>query len=153
MKIILIFSACSVFIFCFVSAADIKAQTRKAVGGAAVTGSFRDESGSEFSISALGKGKLRVAFSGVYNYKMRNGKAMANLGEARGEADITGDTVIFMPEDTEEKCRITMKFLAGGRLKVRQQGSDSECGFGANVSADGNYKKISGAKLKSAARQ
>jgi len=35
-----------------------------------------------------------------------------------------------------------------GRLKVTQKGTDAECGFGANVSTDGNYKKISNAKPK-----
>ena len=91
-----------------------RAQTRKAVSAAEVTGTFRDISGSEFNILALGKGKLRVSFSGVYNYKMTNGEPMANLGEARGEAEIAGDTATFTPEDTEE-CTITLKFLRGGK--------------------------------------
>lgn len=124
------------------------AQTRKAVSGAEVTGTFRDKaSGSEFKILALGKGKLRIAFSGIYKYKMANGEPMANEGEARGEADISGDTAIFRPEETE-KCTLTLKFLTGKRLKVSQNGVDSDCGFGFNVSASGDYKKISNARPK-----
>jgi hypothetical protein len=136
-----------VLVFCFALATEANAQNRKAVSGAEVTGTFRAASGSEFSVSALGKGKLRVSFSGVYNYKMRNGEPMANLGEARGEAEIAGDTATFKPEDTQE-CTITLKFLRGGKLKVTQKGSDADCGFGHNVTADGMYKKISGAKPK-----
>lgn len=146
-----IFSSFFIFIFSLVAAAETVAQTRKSVGGAEVTGTFRDESGSEFKIAALGKGKLRVAFSGVYPYKMANGEMMANTGEAAGEAEIVGDTAIFKPEDTEE-CMITLNFLRGAKLKVVQKGNDSDCGFGHNVSADGMYKKTSGAKPKFPAR-
>ena len=144
-KILLI---CSLFVFCFVSAIEEKAQKRKAVGGAEVTGTFREKSsGSEFKVSALGKGKLRLAFSGVYAYKTANGEDTANMGEASGTADIAGDTAIFTPADTEQ-CTITLKFLTRGRLKVTQKGTDAECGFGANVSADGDYRKVSGRKPK-----
>jgi hypothetical protein len=147
MKRLLVFSGVFIFIFSLFTTIETIAQTRKSVSGAEVTGTFRDVSGSEFGILALGKGKLRVSFSGVYNYKMRNGEPMANLGEARGEIEIAGDTAIFKPEDTEQ-CTITIKFLPGRRLKVTQKGTDAECGFGRNVSAAGNYKKVSNAKPK-----
>lgn len=124
------------------------AQTRKAVGGAEVTETFREKaSGSTFSILALGKGKLRVAFMGIYPYKMADGGDMANFGEALGEAEISGDTATFTPEGFEE-CTITLKFLTRGRLRVTQHGTDGECGFGHNVSADGTYRKISAKKPK-----
>ncbi|HXG82700.1 MAG TPA: hypothetical protein VNI84_01620 [Pyrinomonadaceae bacterium] len=139
---------CGVFVLCFVAASQTNAQNRKAVGGAEVTGTFREAaSGSEFNILALGKGKLRVGFSGVYAYKTASGEDTANTGEAIGEAEIAGDTATFTPGEFEE-CAIILKFLTGGRLKVTQQGSDAECGFGRNVSADGLYKKVSGKKPK-----
>ncbi len=147
MKRLLVFSGVFIFIFSLFTTTETIAQTRKSVSGAEVTGTFRDVSGSELSISALGKGKLRVSFSGVYTYKMANGEPMANVGEARGEAEIAGDTATFKPEETE-KCTITLKFLMRGRLKVMQKGTDAECGFGHNVSADGDYKKVSNAKPK-----
>ena len=135
------------FIFILFSFAAADAQTRKAVGGAEVTGTFRDVSGSEFRILALGKGKLRVAFSGIYMHLTPSGEKMPNLGEAAGEAAISGDTATFTPADTEQ-CTITIKFLTRGRLKVTQKGTDAECGFGHNVSAAGDYKKISGRRPK-----
>jgi hypothetical protein len=136
-----------VFVFCFGLATEIKSQNRKSVSGTEVTGTFRDVSGSEFSILALGKGKLRVSFSGVYTYKMANGEPMANVGEARGEAGIVGDTATFKPEETEN-CTIIIKFLPARRIKVTQKETGTDCGFGFNVSADGNYKKVSSAKPK-----
>jgi len=136
-----------IFVLSFLSFAEANAQDRKSVSGAEVTGIFRDESNSELKISALGKGKLRVAFSGVYEFKMANGEDMANVGEASGTATIVGDTATFTPEETEQ-CTITMKFLTRGRLKVTQAGTDAECGFGHNVNAEGLYKKISSKKPK-----
>jgi len=138
---------CGIFVFCLVAAVQANAQSRKAVSGAEVTGTFRNVSGSEFKILALGKGKLRVAFSGVYPYKTASGEATANMGEATGNAAIAGDTATFKPADFEQ-CTITLRFLTRGRLKVIQHGTDSECGFGANVSAGGDYKKVSARKPK-----
>jgi hypothetical protein len=143
----MIFSGVFIFIFSLFTTIETIAQTRKSVSGAEVTGTFRNISGSEFGILALGRGKLRISFSGVYPYKTANGEATANMGEATGEAEIAGDTATFRPEDTEQ-CTITIKFLPSGRLKVTQKGTDAECGFGRNVSAAGNYKKVSNAKPK-----
>ncbi len=147
MKNLLSFWGFAIFIFFCCVPTETNAQTRKSVSGTEVTGTFRDESGSEFRILALGKGKLRVAFSGIYMHMTASGEKMPNLGEASGEAIISGDTAIFRREDTKQ-CTITIKFLTRGRLKVTQKGTDVECGFGNNVSADGDYKKISSAKPK-----
>lgn len=147
MRRLRVFSGVFIFILSFFTIAETIAQTRKSVSGAEVTGTFRSVSGSEFSIVALGRGKLRVIFSGVYTYNIVNGEPMAHAGKARGEAEIAGDTAAFKPIDTQE-CTITIKFLPNRRIKVTQKGSDAECGFGHNVSAQGNYKKISNSKPK-----
>jgi hypothetical protein len=52
---------------------------------------------------------------------------------------------VFVPEEAGD-CKITMTFLANGKLKVEQQGE--ECGFGHNVRADGTFRKISNRKPK-----
>ena len=122
------------------------AQNRAAVSAREVNGTFRAKNGSEFKILALGRGRLRVAFSGVYEFNSSSGK-MANVGEATGQAEIAGDTASFSPDETEE-CTITLKFLTGSRLQVAQDGTDADCGFGANVNAGGLYKKVSNAKPK-----
>lgn len=96
-----------------------------------------------FKICALGKQRLQVEFSGVYEYKMPQGP-MANEGEGSGVATIEDDTAIFKSEGAEEECQITLKFT-GSKLVVTQTGI---CGFGHNVSAEGTYKKVSSKKPK-----
>jgi hypothetical protein len=121
-------------------------QNRKSVSAREVNGTFQAESGNEFKILALGKGKLRVAFAGISQYASAAGMT-ANVGEAEGEAKIKGDTVIFAPEEFE-RCKITIKFLAGNKIEVKQEGDSSDCGFGNRVFADGIYQKVSNAKPK-----
>lgn len=135
-------------LFCAVSGLSLEAfaQNRKSVSAAEVNGSFRSKSGSEFQIWALGNNKLRIQFDGVYSYKV-NGEWTAHTGYAGGEADIDGDTAIFVPLNTEG-CTIKIKFVRQGLIRVTHEGSDADCGFGQNVTADGDYRKISSKKPK-----
>src|SRR5215472_14234620 len=120
----------------------VRADPDKSVKAAQVNGTWKTKS-CEFKIWALGKQRLQVEFSGVYEYKTPQG-TMANEGEGSGIASIEGDTATFKPEGAEEECRITLKFT-GGKLVVTQTGI---CGFGHNVSAEGTYKKVSSKKPK-----
>jgi len=97
---------------------------------------------SEFRILALGHGKLQVQFDGVYTTVSKS----INMGYAGGEAIIEGNIATFKPPDTE-RCEITLVFLPG-KLKVIQDGSDADCGFGHNVNAAGEYRKIRSGKPK-----
>lgn len=146
MKKSAVFCGVFAFVFSIFLASDARAQSRKSVSAAEVNGTFRAKNGSEFKILALGKGKLRVSFSGIYQYASAYGMT-ANTGDAEGEAEIEGDTATFTPEDFEQ-CTITIKFLVGGKIDVKQEGDSADCGFGNNVFADGLYKKVSGAKPK-----
>jgi hypothetical protein len=119
------------------SIATSHADSGKSVTAAQVNGTWKTKCG-EFKIWALGKQRLQVEFSGVYEYKTPNGP-MAKEGEGSGVATIEGDTAIFKPEGAEEECQITLKFT-GGKLVATQTGI---CGFGHNVSAEGTYKKVS----------
>ena len=129
---------------CFAAASIVtsRADSDKSVTAAQVNGTWKTK-GGEFKIWALGKQRLQVEFSGVYEYKTAQGPT-ANTGEGSGIATIEGDTAIFKPEGAEEECRITLKFT-GGKLVVMQTGI---CGFGNNVTAAGTYKKASGKKPK-----
>jgi hypothetical protein len=124
------------------SIATSDADSDKSVTAAQVNGIWKTK-GGEFKIWALGKQRLEVEFSGVYEYETPQGP-MANQGEGSGIATIEGDTAIFKPEGSEEQCQITLKF-AGSKLVVTQTGI---CGFGHNVSAEGTYKKVSSKKPK-----
>jgi len=120
----------------------VRADTDKSVTAAEVNGTWKTKS-VEFKIWALGKQRLQVEFSVVYEYKTAQGP-MANEGEGSGIATIKGETASFKPEGAEEECRITLKFT-GGKLFVTQTGI---CGFGHNVSAEGTYRKVSSKKPK-----
>ena len=112
------------------------------VTAAQVNGTWNSKTGT-FKVWALGKQRLQVEFSGVYEFKSSAGPT-ANTGEGSGIAFIEGDTAIFKPEGSYEDCKITMKFREG-KLIVEQEG---ECGFGQNVTANGTYKKVSSEKPK-----
>lgn len=136
-------------------AADVFAQ-RNAVSGAEVTGTFRSYfkgkyrgSYNEILIQALGRNKLKIQMELVYPYEV-NGELSANVGTASGEAVITGDTAVFVPEYSREEnqeCKITLRFTKPGTLIVSTE-HNLGCGFGLNVSADGTYRKTSSAKPK-----
>ena len=138
------------------SVVNVSAQDRKAVGAAEVNGTFRfnfsskyREFSNEIKILALGKGKLKVAFDLVYPHTDASGEMMPNLGQTEGTAEISGDTAVFKNPD-DETCKITITFVKPGQINVSQE---SDCGFGHNVTADGTYKKVSGAKPKFDANQ
>lgn len=132
------------------------AQTsRKAVSAAEVNGTFRLNfagkyrgSYNEIKILALGKNRLRVSFDLVYPYTTGAGELSANVGTANDIAEISGDTAIFTTNEFGSECKIIIKFLKPGTIRVSQDSTESACGFGNNVTANGTYKKFSGAKPK-----
>jgi hypothetical protein len=126
------------------AASMVTAQTdnEKSVTAAQVNGTWKTKHG-EFKIWALAKRRLQIDFSGVYEYKTPQGPT-ANEGVGSGVATIEGDTAVFKPEGGEEECQITLKFTRD-KLVVTQTGI---CGFGHNVTAAGNYKKVSARKPK-----
>ena len=137
------------------------AQTgRKRVTSAEVTGTFKmnflgkkfKDLSNRLDIMTIGDGKLRIAFDLLYPYTLHGGERSANLGNLSGEASIEGDTAIF--ESTEfGPCRVTIKFVRPGEVKVTQNGTDAECGFGHNVTTNGIYRKVNGRKPKFEALQ
>ena len=154
MKKSAVFLGMFVMAFLFASAVKTNAQNRKSVSAAETNGTFRNYFGGkskgsyeEIKILALGKGKLRVSFDLLYPYVTASGESSANMGSAEGTAKIVGDTAVYTSEEFGS-CTITIKFVKPGIIRVSQKGSDSECGFGANVTANGTYRKVSGAKPK-----
>lgn len=133
-------------------ASDLTAQSpRASVSASEVNGTFRysfkgkyKDSSNEIKIWALGKGKLKIAFDLVYPFTDGTGELSANLGQAVGTAAISGDKALYTGDDDAE-CRITMKFVKPGTIKVDQDGG-SACGFGHNVSAAGTYTRVSKSK-------
>ena len=119
----------------------VAAQNSKVVTAMQANGVYRYYD-NEFRILALGHGKLKVQFDGIYHTLAKS----VNMGSAFGEATIEGNVATFFPEDTQG-CKITMTFLPG-KLVVKQDGDDATCGFGHNVYSTGTYKKIRSGKPK-----
>lgn len=121
---------------------DALAQTSRVVTAKQANGVYRYYD-NEIRILALGNNKLKVSFDGVYHTISKS----VNTGYASGEATIEGNVATL---DLSEfgRCKITMVFLRNNRLKVTQEGSDADCGFGHNVHATGTYRKIRGGKPK-----
>ena len=117
------------------------AQNPKVVTAAQVNGVYRYYK-SEFRVLALGHNKLKVQFDGIYMTLAKS----PNMGYAMGEATIEGNVATFVPPDTQG-CKITITFLPG-KIVVKQDGSDADCGFGHNVYTTGTYRKIRSGKPK-----
>jgi len=130
-------------------------KSRPSVSGAEVTGTFKmsfigkkyKDFSNQLEIQALGGGKLKFAFDLVYPYTLKNGEVSVNMGGLSGEVDIKGDTAIYQ-SDEYGACKITIKFVRPGEVKVTQDGTDGNCGFGHNVSSQGTYRKVSSKKPK-----
>ena len=134
-KLILIVSCLALFVI------PAAAQNSKVVTAAQANGVYRYYD-NEFRILALGHGKLKVQFDGIYHTLAKS----VNMGSASGEATIEGNVATFVPEDTTA-CKIIMTFLRG-KLVVKQDGEDFACGFGHNVNSAGTYRKIRSGKPK-----
>lgn len=113
--------------------------SRKIVTAAQANGVYRYYD-SEFRILALGNHKLKVQFDGIYMTPSKS----PNMGYAMGEAIIDGNVATFKPPDFEQ-CTIHIVFLPG-KIKVTQDGSDADCGFGHNVVATGTYRRVKGGR-------
>lgn len=122
----------------------VQPQTPRIVTAAQANGTYRYRS-NEIKILALGQNKLRVHMDLAYEYKSPAGP-MANTGEASGEATIENDVAVFYPMD-DHKCKITIRFLPGNKIKVAEDNT-IDCGFGMNVSSAGTYAKTKGGKPK-----
>ncbi len=125
--------------------------SRKSVSAVEVNGTFRmnfqgkfRKFSNEVKILSRGGGKIRIALDLVYPYTTRSGEPSVNMGGLDAEAEIAADVAKYTSEDG--KCTITIKFVKAGTIKVTQDGSDGECGFGHNVFARGTYTKVSSKK-------
>jgi hypothetical protein len=119
-------------------------QTARIVTASQANGTYSYRQ-NEIKILARGNNKLRIQMDLIFAYKSPAGPT-ANTGEASGEATIENDTAVFYPSD-DRKCKITIKFLTGNKIKVTEENT-IDCGFGMNVTSAGTYTKIKAGKPK-----
>ncbi len=77
-----------------------------------------------------------------------------NMGDIDGIIELTGNKASFTTtmEYTDSSCRLLFYFYPG-YIKVQQNASDNDCGFGHAVYADGKYSKQNAKKIKNAELQ
>jgi len=114
---------------------------RPTLSAAQINGLYRSGRNS-FRVLVLGHDKLKVQFNGEWMTRW----GYPNLGEAIGNATFEDNVATFIPKGTN-KCTITMTF-APRRMNVTQQGTDTECGFGHNVMANGIYRRVKAGRPK-----
>jgi hypothetical protein len=138
----------------FSSFAILAQAQRKSVSGAEITGTFVSrfkgdfkDSASEIMIQALGGGKFRIGMNLIYPYTDGTGNLTANMGTLDGTGKITGDTGIYESGEFGY-CKITVKFVKPGQIKVSQEEKEDGCGFGHKVTANGTFTRVSGKKPK-----
>ncbi len=120
-------------------------QSAKVVTAVRANGIYRYRD-SEIRILALGHHKLRIQLDLIYEYKSKYGLE-ANIGQATGEGTIENDVATFHPPGFPD-CTITIRFVAGNKIKVTQDRDSPECGFGQHVFANGAYGKVKAGKPK-----
>lgn len=105
-----------------------------------VTGTYKTGT-NMLRVLQLPGSKLIVELNAAY-YGMNAKRYGPNLGTFKETVVLRGDTAVVKPKGGEESCEITMKFMQN-KVIVSQKGNDVECGFGANVTADGVYVRRS----------
>ena len=83
-------------------------------------------------------GTVHFCFSGLW---WGLGEGPAGLGDLRGTIYLSENRAKYVSSEFGQ-CVISMRFFPD-RVELKQTGSDSECGFGHNVRADGTFQRIS----------
>jgi hypothetical protein len=85
-------------------------------------------------------GSIHFCFSGLW---WGLGEGPSGLGELTGTVPLHGNHAEYASREfTDNKCVISMHF-SPDKLEVEQTGSDFDCGFGHNVTANGTFQRIS----------
>lgn len=118
-----------------------KSVARKKTGAAPLTGTYVNRYSNvsnRLEIQQLPDGQVKFQLTAILT-----GTDSPRNGEVSGIAPLKGNIALF---DDGEGCRVRIDF-ADSNAKVGVPDCDA-CGFGAFVTADGEYKKISAKKPK-----
>lgn len=103
-----------------------------------VTGHYvmrREEFHNRLSVQQLPGGKIK--FDLVALWVSHNNPENVHNGEIQAIASLENGVAVYQ----EGGCRIRMEFFAT-RVRISQSDEVGDCGFGANVTANGSYRKI-----------
>ena len=108
-----------------------------------VTGHYRlrqEEFRNRLDVQQLPGGKIKFYLLALW-VSYNNPENIHN-GEIQGIARLENGMALY----EADQCKVTMKFLPN-RVVVTQTG-EAECGFGANVTATGSYRRVDNKKTK-----
>lgn len=103
-----------------------------------VTGQYRlrkNEFRSWLDVRQLSDGKIKFAL--VALWISPNNPQNIHNGEIHGVVPLENGMAVYQ----SGTCKITMKFTLN-RATITESGDNADCGFGANVTAAGAYRKI-----------
>lgn len=109
-----------------------------------VTGQYRlrqDEFRNRLDVQQTSGGKIK--FQLVALWVSFNNPENIHNGELHGVVTLQKGLAIF----ESGTCQITMKF-ASNRVGISESDDNGDCGFGANVTAAGSYRKINNKRPK-----
>ena len=109
-----------------------------------VTGQYRlrqDEFRNQLDVQQLSDGKIKFQLLALW--VSHNNPENIHNGEIQGVATLEDGVAIH----ESGNCKITMKFTSN-KVVITESGDNIDCGFGANVTSAGSYRKIAGRKPK-----
>ncbi len=116
-----------------------------------LTGTYKyktEDADNQVAILDVGNGTLKFNFFGSWPHINGDGEKVAHIGEISGEIILKGSKALFASEEYED-CKLLFTF-SKERVAVEQLGERGGwgCGFGTNVEADGQYRRVSRQKPK-----
>jgi hypothetical protein len=110
---------------------------------AAVTGTYEWHrgTGAGCMLAVARQGRDSIAFQ----LECNRGAPSYNSGFVDGVIPLRDGVAIFRTSEYRNLCELRIRFR-GRMATVTQTGEDVDCGFGAWVSADGTYRRISRAR-------
>lgn len=98
-----------------------------------ITGTYLSKNNS-LDTQLLPNGSLKFDLTAIWKSPVN--REVIHFGEIQNVVPMKDNFAIY----EEGQCKIVMEFLPS-KVNVLQTGSDADCGFGANVNADGTYRK------------
>lgn len=133
----------SVLLILTPSICAVPAQTPPQANAKSVTGHYRltkDEFRNRLDVQQLAGGKIRFHLLALW-VSYNNPENIHN-GELQGIVALENGVAVYDQDD----CKLKFEFFSN-RVRVTQL-NDSGCGFGANVTAAGAYRKLDSRKPK-----
>jgi hypothetical protein len=119
---------------------------KKTAQPSSITGTYKYIMNT-LAVRELPEHKVLLDFAGYYpnvpsSQRRRFGADTYNVGTFRETVPLKNGEATVTLKFTHYPCAIQIKFFRN-KLRITQEGTSNDCGFGFNVEAGGVYKKVS----------